>query len=81
MTGTKNGIETVSTVFLPQENKGLKESEDLLESAARFYYSSQAELITLNFYPIAILVLIAIVGKKSLYIFYNFPPKFQCYGP
>ena len=46
----------------------------MLETAARFYYSSQAELLTFNFYPIVILAIITVVGKKSQCMVYNFYP-------
>ena len=53
----------------------------MLETAARFYYSSQAELLTFNFYPIVILAIITVVGKKSHCMAYNFYCKpYNCMG-
>ena len=53
----------------------------MLETAARFYYSSQAELLTFNFYPIVILAIITVVGKKSHCMVYNFYPYISVLWP
>ena len=66
---------------IQQENISVKESENLLGTAARFFYSSQSELLTVNFYPIVILATIIVVGKKRRCMVNNFYRKFQCYGP